>query len=96
MVVSCSLWEFGAMAFGKLCKEPRTELTCIISLLLVSYLLISQYSNFVTVPIILKTKLISGNAGAYDPLVCVCANGDHMFLMEWVNYRIPDRTGRRL
>ena len=29
-------------------------MTCIISLLLVSYLLISQYSNFVTVPIILQ------------------------------------------
>ena len=43
-----------------------------------------------------KTKLISGNAGAYDPFVCVCANGDHMFLMEWVNYSMYQISGVRI
>ena len=43
-----------------------------------------------------KTKLISGNAGTYDPFVCVCANGDHMFLMEWVNYSMYQISGVRI
>lgn len=43
-----------------------------------------------------KTKLISGNEGDYDPLPCVCANGDHMFLMEWVNYSMYQIRGVRI
>ena len=43
-----------------------------------------------------KTKLISGSAGTYDPFVCVCANGDHMFLMEWVNYSMYQISGVRI
>lgn len=44
----------------------------------------------------IKTKLISGNEGDYDPLPYVCANGDHMFLMEWVNYSMYQISGVRI
>ncbi|MDE6203082.1 MAG: hypothetical protein K2G19_06340 [Lachnospiraceae bacterium] len=40
-----------------------------------------------------KTKLISGKAGAYDPSPCVCVNGDHVFLMEWINYSMYQISG---
>ena len=43
-----------------------------------------------------KTKLISGNEGTYDPFIYVCANGDHMFLMEWVNYSMYQISGVRI
>ena len=43
-----------------------------------------------------KTKLISGNEGTYDPFAYVCANGDHMFLMEWVNYSMYQISGVRI
>lgn len=43
-----------------------------------------------------KTKLISGNEGAYDPFTYVCANGDHMFLVEWVNHSMYQISGVRI
>ncbi len=43
-----------------------------------------------------KTKLISGNEGTYDPFTYVCANGDHMFLVEWVNYSMYQISGARI
>lgn len=43
-----------------------------------------------------KTKLVSGNEGTYAPFTYVCANGDHMFLMEWINYSMYQISGARI
>lgn len=43
-----------------------------------------------------KTKLISSNKGSYDPLPCVCVNGDHVFLMEWINHSMYQISGVRI
>lgn len=40
-----------------------------------------------------KTKLLSGNEGSYDPVPYVCVNGDHVLLMEWINYSMYQISG---
>ena len=44
----------------------------------------------------IKTKLISGNEGDYNPSPCVCENGDHVFLMDWINYSMYQISGVRI
>lgn len=43
-----------------------------------------------------KTKLVSGNEGSYDPSPYVCVKGDHVFLMEWLNYSMYQISGVRI
>lgn len=45
---------------------------------------------------LVKTKLLSGNEGSYDPVPYVCINGDHVFLMEWINYSMYQISGVRI
>lgn len=43
-----------------------------------------------------KKELVSGNPGSFDPVPYVCANGDHVFLMEWINYFMYQIRGTRI
>lgn len=43
-----------------------------------------------------KKELASGNPGSFDPVPYVCANGDHVFLMEWINYSMYQIRGLRI
>lgn len=43
-----------------------------------------------------KRELVSGNPGSFDPVPHVCANGDHVFLMEWLNYSMYQIRGVRI